>query len=129
MLRPAHGGALAAAGPSVLALIGPWAPATLEWVVTQVPGGGLLRDGSRALVLAAPLLACLAASGARTVLDLLTAGRCEAVASFLVLVPIALMPDLAWGVAGRLDPVSFPEEYAEARAALDGAGGGHRGIA
>lgn len=117
MLRPLT---VAAAAGVVLALIGPWAPATLEWVVTQVPGGGLLRDGSRALVLAAPLLACLAASGARSVLDLLTHRTVRGtVASFLVLVPIALMPDLAWGVAGRLDPVSFPEEYAEARAALD----------
>jgi hypothetical protein len=42
-----------------------------------------------------------------------------ALAAGAVLLPLAAMPDLAWGLAGSLRPVQFPEEYAEARDALE----------
>jgi hypothetical protein len=113
---------LAAAGAVgvALALVGVAVPSTMQWVVANLPGGGLLRDGSRALVLASPLLACLVAHGGRALVDAVTGRTAQTVvATVLVLAPVALLPDLAWGVGGRLEPVSYPEDYAAARAALE----------
>jgi hypothetical protein len=79
-----------------------------------VPGGGLLRDGSRLLLLCAPLLLVLTAHGAVVLArSLRAAGPLRGtVAAVLVLLPVTLLPDLALGVSGRLDPVDYPAEYA-----------------
>ncbi|HET9945204.1 MAG TPA: hypothetical protein VFR56_06095, partial [Actinomycetes bacterium] len=41
-----------------------------------------------------------------------------------VLVLVALLPDLAWGVAGRLEAVRYPSEWERVRDRIDRAGGG-----
>ena len=101
-----------------------YAAAVLSWAAPDavgslaalVPGGGLLRDGTRSLALCAPLTAALVASGV---------ARCAAraprpvVAVAGALLPLAFLPDAAWGVSGALRPSAYPDSYAAARTALD----------
>lgn len=111
----------AAAAGLVVTLAGTLVPGPMAWVVQHVPGGGLLRDGTRGLVLVAPLLAVLVARGIRALTDRLPSGAVRTtLTTVLVLAPVALLPDLAGGAAGRLDPVDLPDEYARARDALAG---------
>jgi hypothetical protein len=42
----------------------------------------------------------------------------------LVAVLVALLPDLAWGVAGRLEPVAYPRDWERARDVVAARGGG-----
>lgn len=110
---------LAGAVGLLVSAAGAFAEPAMEWVVATVPGGGLFRDGSRYLALLAPVEAALFGAGAAA----LAAVRLEkpgrvALAAGAVLMPLALMPDLAWGLGGALRPVDFPDEYAEARAVL-----------
>ncbi len=95
------------------------APDAVGWIAAHVPGGGLLRDGSRLLALAAPLTVVMVARGAEWLLDR-TPDRPTRVlvAGLLAIVPIALLPDAALGAAGRLDAVSYPARLAEVRAAV-----------
>jgi hypothetical protein len=110
-------GALAAlwlAGYAVAVLS--WAaPDLVGWLAQNVPAGGLLRDGSRSLALCAPLTAALVAEGARW-----CARRAPTalVAIGAAALPLAFLPDAAWGVSGRLRPADFPDEWASARAEL-----------
>lgn len=92
-----------------LAVVSWAAPGVVGWVAAQVPGGGLLRDGSRLLALAAPLTVVLVARGAEVLLDR-TPDRATRVlvAGLLAVVPVALMPDAAFGSAGQLDAVDYP---------------------
>lgn len=103
----------------VVALAGSWAPEALGWLVRQVPGAGLLRDGSRYLPWLTLPTAWLMAHGVQWLQEHMhPPGAARTLAVGAVLAPIAFLPDLAWGVGGRLQPVSYPEEYAEARAAV-----------
>jgi len=93
----------------LLALWGAWSPNTLGWAVENVPGAGLLRDGHR---LAAPwvvLTACAAPLGVSRVVRRLRAVQAQRlVAAGLVLLPVVVLPDLSWGLLGRLAPVPYP---------------------
>lgn len=103
-----------------LALVGAVVPGAVEWLVAHVPGAGLLRDGTRFVALAAPLQALLFGLGISRLVGavrLRTIG--VSLGTVLVLSPIALMPDAALGLSGRLDAVAFPEEYGAAREALE----------
>lgn len=111
---------LAAAGLVVaLSSALPGGDTVLEWLVSEVPGGGLIRDGQKFLAWYALLVALAAAAGAAR-LARAVANRNTAVAVTLVaaLVPIAALPDLAWGAAGRLEPARYPAEWTDARATL-----------
>ncbi|MGH1562740.1 hypothetical protein [Mumia sp. DW29H23] len=109
----------AAAVGLVVALLGAFVPDLLGWVVENVPGGGLLRDGARYLALLAPLQAYLVASGVEALTTRLRERFARwSVLAVAVLLPIAVMPDLAWGAAGRLQPVSYPKEWDQAREAI-----------
>ncbi|WP_243060220.1 hypothetical protein [Nocardioides sp. SR21] len=119
LLRDRLGLGLAAVIGLVVALVGSVAPDLLGWVVANIPGGGLFRDGSRFVALLAPLAASLFGTGA-AVLVAKVAERASRilVATVLALVPLALMPDLGLALAGRLSAVDYPEEYAAARSAI-----------
>lgn len=119
--RPARSRGLAralvvcwAVGYAVLLLT--WvAPGPLDRLAAVVPGLALLRDGSRTLALCAPLVAVLVGRGAEQLVRAVGArwpGATPAVAATvcLVLWPLALLPDAAWGVNGRLQAVSYPPE-------------------
>lgn len=100
LLVLAGGGFLLAA----LAVL-PGGRALLEWAVTGVPGAGVLRDGQKFLIPYALVLCLCAALGAERI------GRREVLAGALVL-PLVVMPDLAYGAAGRLRPVGYPADFA-----------------
>ena len=81
-----------------------WAlPDQMAWVVSHVPGGGLVRDGSRLLALCAPALVVgWPGTAPRGLLaGLATAARPATVGGPGAL-PVALLPDAALGLAGRL---------------------------
>ncbi len=122
--------ALAAAGYAVALLPHlPGGAGLLRLLVTHVPGGGLLRDGHRWLAWPAILVAVLAGHGAARLaraaarrLPRVTAGSVAAPLVAVAAAVVAVAPDLAWGLQGRLAPVAYPAGYAEARAVLDAAG-------
>lgn len=96
------------------------APDEVGWLADQLPGAGLVRDGSRLLALCVPALVGLTASGAAS-LCRRAPGRLPAIAwgTALVLLPLALMPDVAGGMAGRLRPVAYPASYVAARGTVE----------
>ncbi|WP_156390892.1 MULTISPECIES: hypothetical protein [unclassified Nocardioides] len=99
------------------------APGSLGWFAAHVPGGGLLRDGSRALALAAPLTAVMVAAGAERVAERARVAAGEVAVRVLVgvgaaLFPLAMLPDAAWGISGELAPATYPDEYAQVRELL-----------
>ncbi|WP_345529971.1 hypothetical protein [Nocardioides endophyticus] len=99
------------------------APGSLGWFAAHVPGGGVLRDGSRGLALAAPLTAVLVAAGAERAAERARVASGELVARVLVgigaaLFPLVMLPDAAWGISGELAPATYPDDYAAARDVL-----------
>ena len=106
----------------VLALLGavPGTSALLEWLVAEVPGLGLLRDGQKFLALAVPCLVVLVATGADEARVRLGSAGGQVVVAGAVLLPVALLPDLAWGAGGRLEATSYPAAWAEVREAVAG---------
>ena len=99
-----------------LAAVLSWAsPDLVGWLAANVPAGGLLRDGSRSLALCAPLTAAVLAEGVL---------RCAAHAPRILvgaagaLLPLAFLPDAAWGISGQLRPADYPAEWSAARADL-----------
>ena len=97
------------------------APGAVGWASEHVPGAGVVRDGARALVLCAPLLVVLVREGVRVIArhaPPVTAARL-ALAVGAVLLPVALLPELALGVSRQLRPAHYPAAYAEARALLE----------
>ncbi|ROR91420.1 hypothetical protein [Nocardioides aurantiacus] len=104
----------------VVALAGWASPGAVAWLGSAVPGAGLLRDGTRWVALLSPWLASLVGLGvARAARAVRPAAAGLAVGTLLVLAPVALAPDVAGGLGGRLVPVEYPAEHAAARAALD----------
>lgn len=108
-----------------LAVLSWAAPGTLGWLADDVPGGGLLRDGSRLLGLTVPLVVVLVAVAVDGLLERLPDRASRVlVGGVLALVPVSLMPDAVWGVAGRLSAVSYPAAYDDARDAVSRAPSG-----
>ncbi len=99
------------------------APDALGRLAGDVPGGGLLRDSTRYLAMLAPLEAVALGAGA---VELVRRVRRpdvrQGVAVLLVLMPIVTLPDLAWGVGGRLDAVDYPFAWQDARAVVTSSG-------
>jgi hypothetical protein len=107
----------------------PGGDAALRWLIEKVPGAGLLRDSQKWVAWWALLaaLACAMAAGrlAGAVRHRIGAaaagGRRFAPATLLALtaaLPIAVLPDLAWGGAGRLRPVHYPTDWSAVRELL-----------
>ena len=98
------------------------APGLVGWASEHVPGAGVIRDGARALVLCAPLLVVLVAEGVRVLARRAPPVKAARVvlAGGVILVPVALLPDLALGASDRLRPADYPAAYAEARELLGG---------
>jgi hypothetical protein len=92
----------------------PWLDPLVRLVVVHLPGGGLVRDGQKFVALALlPLAACagMAADRARRHL--------RSGAWVIVLLPVAVLPSLAWGLHGRLQPVDYPASWPALRAEVD----------
>ncbi len=97
------------------------APGLVGWASEHVAGAGVVRDGARALVLCAPLLAVLVAEGVRVLATRAPRERAARVALAVgaVLLPVALLPGLALGVGHRIEPADYPAAYDEARHLLE----------
>jgi hypothetical protein len=94
-----------AVGGLALALAGTVLPATaMRWI-----GFGLLRDGQKWVAWWALLVALGAA---------LAVERLSRKAIAAAVLPVALLPDLAWGGAGRLEPVQYPRDWTVVRQTL-----------
>ena len=121
-------GMVVAAGVGIaLALLGstPGARAALTELVREVPAAGLLRDGQKWLAPWALLLSVAVGAGvARLAASVADRAARMLVPAAAVLVLVALLPDLAWGVAGRLEAVRYPSEWERVRDRIDRAGGG-----
>ncbi|MCD0451255.1 hypothetical protein LO762_18930 [Actinocorallia sp. API 0066] len=91
-----------------LASIGITGPgrAALRGLVEWTPAFGVLRDGQ----LYVGVLALAAAVGL---------GRLAASAPWAVIVPVALLPGLAWGAFGTLRSVDFPDDWLRAQKAIN----------
>lgn len=98
--------AVAVAGIA-LGAVGPGRSA-LGWMVSTLPGGGLLRDSTKFLALAVPFVTVAAAGAAGTLRRHVPAGFAMIAVALLVVAPL---PDLAWGVGGRMSTVHYPDEW------------------
>lgn len=92
--------ALAATGPGL---------ALLRAIVDAAPGLGVLRDGQKWVALAMPGYAI---AGAGAVLTARRWSRPAVSALIAVAALIAVLPDLAWGVGGKVVPVHYPPGWA-----------------
>lgn len=114
-VRPARALLLLGAVGLLIAVAGsvPLLDDGLRWAVATVPGAGLLRDGQRWAAWWALAVAVGTAAGAaqlsRRLPDALGRG---AVLVGAALLPLAVLPDLAWGGLGRLEAVRYPDDWA-----------------
>jgi hypothetical protein len=97
-----------------------WAlPDAVGWFASHVPGGGVVRDGARMLVLAAPAVATVVGVGVAALVARTEAGVARhLVGAGLVMLPVLLLLDAAWGMGGRFAAVDYPESYPTMRAAV-----------
>jgi hypothetical protein len=116
--------ALAAAG-LLLAAAGtvPVLDGLLTQAVEHLPGAGLLRDGQKWAAWWALVLAVGAGLGTRRLAGAVRRRGGSAVAAaaatgLLVALPLVALPDLAWGVGGRLQPVAYPADWQRVRDVL-----------
>ncbi|MGV9801014.1 hypothetical protein ACWDTP_23500 [Mycobacterium sp. NPDC003449] len=102
--------AVAVAVPAAMAT-GPGL-ATVEAVTRAVPGLGLLRDGQKWVALAMPGYVLAAAAAPLTLRRLRIPVPAAAAVGCAALV--AVLPDLAWGVGGKMVAVQYPPGWTAA---------------
>jgi len=88
----------------------------LRAVVDAAPGFGVLRDGQKWVALAMPGYTL---AGAGTVVTLRRWLRPVITALVCCLALILALPDLAWGVWGRVEPVHYPPGWAAVASAIN----------
>lgn len=118
--RPAWAlGALGAVG-FVLAVLAtlPFGEPLLAWAMQHVPGAGLFRDGQRWVAWWALPWALGFALGAELLAEYVRARGRAAVLVGAALLPVVVMPDLAWAGWGRLEPVEYPADWYRVREVL-----------
>lgn len=105
----------------VLASASALAPQTWAGIITTIPGGGLGRDAHKMLAPLVLLLAILAALGAARVASSIPdrVSRAAVIVA-AALLPVALLPDAALGVGGRLAAVEYPAQWQQMRDFLAG---------
>ncbi|MEU8797888.1 hypothetical protein [Spirillospora sp. NPDC048819] len=111
-----RGAAVAAAAGFAVAALGAVAAPVLEGLIGIWPGFAVLRDGQQ---YAAPL-AVVVAVGLGVAADRAAEARWPAVPAAAMAVPVMLLPTLAWGAAGDLRAVRYPDDWARARQIIDG---------
>jgi hypothetical protein len=122
--RPAAGVVSGLAVAAALGIVVAWS-ATTGWgqsalghLAQHVSAAGLLRD-SQKLVAPWSLLAAVAlAAGAGVLADRVGGAGARVVPAVALLVPLATVPALGGGLAGRLDPVAWPKDWDRAAAAV-----------
>jgi hypothetical protein len=115
------GGLLLAAGLGLLVAAASAVPglrSLVDLMVVHIPGGGLVRDAQKFVAPLALVEAPAFGLGVERLVPALPPRWGRAAAAGLVAAPALLLPALAWGAAGRLAAVSYPEAFAEARTAM-----------
>ncbi|WP_046301654.1 hypothetical protein [Mycobacterium sp. UM_Kg27] len=90
--------------------------ALLRWATDIAPGLGVLRDGQKWVALAVPGYLLAGAGAVMGLRDRLAPARAALVCCIALIV---VLPDLAWGVAGRLTPVHYPPGWAAVAAKIN----------
>jgi hypothetical protein len=109
-LAGANGLLIAAALSFVLAAL-PLSDA-LGDLARSVPALGILRDSTRYL---APLVLVVALGFGLLVHEVVSRARA---AVLVALLPVALLPSMAWGLHGFLEPTHYPSSWYQARAVM-----------
>ncbi|WP_407939223.1 hypothetical protein [Mycolicibacterium austroafricanum] len=99
--------ALMATGPGL---------AAVEAVIGAVPGLGVIRDGQKWVALVMPAYAL---AGAAAVIALRPRVPAAGTAAVFAAALVATLPDLAWGVGGRVTPVQYPAGWSAAAAVIN----------
>ncbi len=99
--------ALMATGPGLSAVAA---------LIDAVPGFGVIRDGQKWVALAMPAYAL---AGAAAVLTLRPRVPALATAAVCCAALIATLPDLTWGVGGRVAPVRYPAGWVAVAAVVN----------
>lgn len=96
-------------------LVSAWDPAARA--VARLPGGALLRDSPRLL---AVWLLLIAVGFGAAVSAIAESSRVDGrrLAVLCGILPVVVLPSLAWGVSGRLVPVDYPRDFSHVRALL-----------
>jgi hypothetical protein len=100
---------------SALLALGLGIGSAVPWIrdaFAGLPAGGLLRDAPRYLL---PWILALAVGFGAGVDRIRTEPRLRELAVLAALLPVALLPSLAWGVGARLHAVRYPAEMAHVR--------------
>lgn len=100
------------------AILGWLLPEVLGNLASVLPPISLLRDGTRYLGVLALLQACLWATLVSWLLSRVKEIRAVG-AVMAILIPVLLLPDLAWGRLGLLNPVPYPEFYSQTRTVVE----------
>lgn len=90
--------------------------ALLRWATEIAPGVGVLRDGQKWMALAVPGYLLAGAGAVVGLRDRLPPPRAALVCCVAL---ILVLPDLAWGVAGRVTPVRYPPGWAAVAAKIN----------
>ena len=97
----------------------------MQWLITDVPGGGLARDAQKWV---APFALLLAVGFGEAVgwlhgrLRERPRGVPPSAAYAAALVPVLVLPSLAWGLLGHLRLATYPVEWTQVAALMDDAG-------
>lgn len=104
---------VAAIAGLLIAGLGAAVPGLLRVAIGLWPAFAVLRDGQQYV---APLAVLIAVGFGVSVDRMVRANQAwTAVGVLAVLAPIAVLPALAWGAAGRLHAVGYPADWANAR--------------
>ena len=92
----------------------------LDDVVQQVPAAGILRDGQKWIAPYALVVAAAAAFGVARLADRAKDQELQRLTGVAaVVVFLSLLPDLGWGVAGRLSAVHYPRDWSTVRSVVE----------
>ncbi|WP_226995689.1 hypothetical protein [Gordonia phthalatica] len=89
--------------------------AAMDALLAHIPGAGLLRDAQKYLALAVPFATVAAAAATVALRRLVPAAFATVAVAALIVAPL---PDLAWGVGGKIRPATFPADYARVTALI-----------
>jgi hypothetical protein len=88
----------------------------VESMVRAMPGLGVVRDAQKWVALAVPGYTLAAAAAVLTLRRWIPSLATAAVCSLAL---IATLPDLAWGVGGKVDAVTYPASWAAVAATIN----------
>lgn len=89
-----------------------------QYVVSDLPGGGLLRDGQKWTVWWVLLVAVCAPHAVSRVPAVMGASVRVVLAAAIAVLPLAMLPDLAGGGFGRLRTTTYPSDWDSLRQEL-----------